>query len=68
MLSVFPIGARAELDTDVVVIETDSRTHAIMYYQKRGQITMKLYGGFLSIVAPVWLVGCKNLVVVVAIF
>ncbi|KAL6097968.1 c8g [Pungitius sinensis] len=37
-------GARAELDTDIAVVETDYNSHAILCYQKRDQITMKLYG------------------------
>lgn len=37
-------GTRAELNTDIVIGDTDYNSHAIMYYQKRGQITMKLYG------------------------
>ncbi|KAM8823776.1 complement component C8 gamma chain [Spinachia spinachia] len=37
-------GARAELDTEIAVVETDYSSFVIIYYQKRGQITMKLYG------------------------
>lgn len=39
-------GTRAELNTNIVIVETDYSSYAIMYYQKRGQITMKLYGGW----------------------
>lgn len=42
-----PPGARPELNTEIVIGETDYESYAIMYYQKRGKITMKLYGGFL---------------------
>ncbi|XP_054478948.1 complement component C8 gamma chain [Anoplopoma fimbria] len=37
-------GNRPELDTEIVIGETDYNSYAIMYYQKRGKITMKLYG------------------------
>ncbi|XP_069561621.1 complement component C8 gamma chain [Brachyistius frenatus] len=37
-------GARPELNTDIVIGETDYNSMAILYYQKRGKITMKLYG------------------------
>lgn len=37
-------GARPELNTDIVIGETDYNSYAIMYYQKRGKTTMKLYG------------------------
>ncbi|XP_056290070.1 complement component C8 gamma chain [Pseudoliparis swirei] len=37
-------GARPELDTEIVIGEVVYDSYAIMYYQKRGQITMKLYG------------------------
>ncbi|XP_041817706.1 complement component C8 gamma chain [Chelmon rostratus] len=37
-------GARPELNTEIVIGETDYESYAIMYYQKRGKITMKLYG------------------------
>ncbi|TNN34147.1 Complement component C8 gamma chain [Liparis tanakae] len=37
-------GARPELDTKIVIGEIVYDSYAIMYYQKRGQITMKLYG------------------------
>ncbi|KAM3593464.1 uncharacterized protein V6R79_013458 [Siganus canaliculatus] len=36
-------GTRPELNTEIVIKETDYDSYAIMYYQKRGQITMKLY-------------------------
>ncbi|KAJ8010801.1 hypothetical protein DPEC_G00078910 [Dallia pectoralis] len=37
-------GSRPELNTDVVIGETDHSSYAIFYYQKQGQLTMKLYG------------------------
>ncbi|TWW71098.1 Complement component C8 gamma chain [Takifugu flavidus] len=37
-------GTREELNTNIVIVETDYSSYAIMYYQKRGKITMKLYG------------------------
>ncbi|KAG7524975.1 hypothetical protein JOB18_019946 [Solea senegalensis] len=37
-------GARPELNTEIVVGETDYSSYAVMYYQKLGKITMKLYG------------------------
>ncbi|XP_035508925.1 complement component C8 gamma chain [Morone saxatilis] len=37
-------GPRPELDTQIVIGETDYNSYAIMYYHKRGKITMKLYG------------------------
>ncbi|XP_041670450.1 complement component C8 gamma chain [Cheilinus undulatus] len=37
-------GARPQLNTEIVIGETDYDNYAIMYYQKRGKITMKLYG------------------------
>lgn len=37
-------GARPELNTEIAIGETDYTSYAIMYYQKRGKITMKLYG------------------------
>lgn len=49
-----PPGARPELNTEIVIGETDYDSYAIMYYQKKGKITMKLYGGFLSHVTFVW--------------
>lgn len=38
-------GARPELNTEIVIGETDYNSYAIIYYQKQGKITMKLYGG-----------------------
>ncbi|KAM9839681.1 complement component C8 gamma chain [Aulostomus maculatus] len=38
-------GARPELNIEIVIGETDYSSYAIMYYQKGGKITMKLYGG-----------------------
>lgn len=37
-------GTRPELNTEIAIGETDYTSYAIMYYQKRGKITMKLYG------------------------
>uniref|UniRef100_A0A3P8UD65 Complement component 8, gamma polypeptide n=1 Tax=Amphiprion percula TaxID=161767 RepID=A0A3P8UD65_AMPPE len=37
-------GARPELNIDIVIAETDYTSYAIMYYQKHGKITLKLYG------------------------
>ncbi|XP_039983510.1 complement component C8 gamma chain isoform X2 [Xiphias gladius] len=37
-------GARPELNTEIVIGETDYSSYAVMYYQKQGKITMKLYG------------------------
>ncbi|XP_038582345.1 complement component C8 gamma chain isoform X1 [Micropterus salmoides] len=37
-------GARPELNTEIVIGETDYDSYAIMYYQKQDKITMKLYG------------------------
>uniref|UniRef100_A0A3Q3VWM1 Lipocalin/cytosolic fatty-acid binding domain-containing protein n=1 Tax=Mola mola TaxID=94237 RepID=A0A3Q3VWM1_MOLML len=37
-------GSRPELNTEIVIGETDYNSYAILYYQKRGKITMKLYG------------------------
>ncbi|XP_071341525.1 complement component C8 gamma chain [Trachinotus anak] len=36
-------GARPELNTEIVIGETDYNSYAIMYYQKQGKITIKLY-------------------------
>ncbi|KAI4806640.1 hypothetical protein KUCAC02_017457 [Chaenocephalus aceratus] len=36
-------GPRSELDTKIVIGETDYSSYAIMYFQKRGQISIKLY-------------------------
>ncbi|XP_037136024.1 complement component C8 gamma chain [Syngnathus acus] len=36
-------GPRPELNIDIVIGETDYSSYAIMYYQKHGKITMKLY-------------------------
>ncbi|XP_022045703.1 complement component C8 gamma chain [Acanthochromis polyacanthus] len=36
-------GARPELNIDIVIAETDYTSYAIMYYQKHGKITLKLY-------------------------
>uniref|UniRef100_A0AAY5L8W3 Lipocalin/cytosolic fatty-acid binding domain-containing protein n=1 Tax=Esox lucius TaxID=8010 RepID=A0AAY5L8W3_ESOLU len=37
-------GSRPELNTDIVIGETDYSSYAVFYYQKQGQLTMKLYG------------------------
>ncbi|KAK2859367.1 hypothetical protein Q5P01_003987 [Channa striata] len=37
-------GSRPELNTDILIGETDYSSYAVMYYQKQGKITMKLYG------------------------
>ncbi|XP_008299593.1 complement component C8 gamma chain [Stegastes partitus] len=37
-------GARPELNIDIVIGETDYTSYAIMYYQKHGKMTLKLYG------------------------
>ncbi|KAM7370017.1 hypothetical protein PAMP_011303 [Pampus punctatissimus] len=37
-------GARPELNTEIVIGETDYTSYAIMYYQKQGKMTIKLYG------------------------
>ncbi|XP_015242080.1 PREDICTED: complement component C8 gamma chain-like [Cyprinodon variegatus] len=36
-------GTRPELNTDIVVVETDYTSYAVLYYQKQGKITVKLY-------------------------
>ncbi|KAF7214036.1 complement component C8 gamma chain [Nothobranchius furzeri] len=36
-------GARPELNTDIVIGETDYTGYAVLYYQKQGRITAKLY-------------------------
>ncbi|XP_053198411.1 complement component C8 gamma chain [Scomber japonicus] len=37
-------GSRPELNTEIVIGDTDYSSYAIMFYQKQGKITMKLYG------------------------
>lgn len=37
-------GPRPELNTEIVIGETDYSSYAIMYYHKRDKVTMKLYG------------------------
>ncbi|XP_044195855.1 complement component C8 gamma chain [Thunnus albacares] len=37
-------GVRPELNTDIVIGDTDYSSYAIMFYQKLGKITVKLYG------------------------
>ncbi|XP_059182858.1 complement component C8 gamma chain [Centropristis striata] len=37
-------GSSPALNTEIVIGETDHTSFAIMYYQKQGKITMKLYG------------------------
>lgn len=62
-----PQGARPELNTEIVIGETDYDSYAIMYYQKRGKITMKLYGWFLIHVTFVWYFTSKSQVIVLII-
>lgn len=45
-------GARPELNTDIVVGETDYTSYAILFYQKQGKITVKLYSRFNNCVSP----------------
>ncbi|KAA8580865.1 hypothetical protein FQN60_013823 [Etheostoma spectabile] len=61
-------GTRPELNTEIVIGETDYNSYAIMYYQKLGKMTMKLYGGFLSYDALVWYFRSKSQVVVLIFF
>ncbi|XP_076014235.1 complement component C8 gamma chain [Genypterus blacodes] len=37
-------GPRPELNTEIVIGETDYTSYAVLYYQKMGKMTMKLYG------------------------
>ncbi|XP_041717604.1 complement component C8 gamma chain isoform X1 [Coregonus clupeaformis] len=37
-------GSRPLLNTEIVIGETDYSSYAVFYYQKQGQLTMKLYG------------------------
>ncbi|XP_018557494.1 complement component C8 gamma chain [Lates calcarifer] len=37
-------GPRPELNTEIVIGETDYTSYAVLYYQKKGKITLKLYG------------------------
>ncbi|XP_071390018.1 complement component C8 gamma chain [Centroberyx affinis] len=37
-------GLRPELNTEIVIGETDYSSYAVIYYQKQGKLTMKLYG------------------------
>lgn len=37
-------GTRPELNTEIVIKDTDYSSYAIMSYHKRGKVTMKLYG------------------------
>ncbi|XP_026148032.1 complement component C8 gamma chain isoform X2 [Mastacembelus armatus] len=37
-------GARPEQNTEIVIAETDYASYAIIYYQKMGKTTIKLYG------------------------
>lgn len=48
------VGARPELNTEIVIGETDYNSYAVIYYQKRGKITVKLYGGPPVHVTYVW--------------
>ncbi|XP_013863898.1 complement component C8 gamma chain [Austrofundulus limnaeus] len=36
-------GARPELNTDIVIGETDYTSYAVLFYQKQGKVTVKLY-------------------------
>ncbi|XP_010733457.3 complement component C8 gamma chain [Larimichthys crocea] len=36
-------GPRPELNTDIMISDTDYDSYAVIFYQKRGQITLKLY-------------------------
>lgn len=38
-------GTRPEQNTVIVIGETDYNSYAVIYYQKRGKMTVKLYGG-----------------------
>uniref|UniRef100_A0A3Q0QU56 Complement component 8, gamma polypeptide n=1 Tax=Amphilophus citrinellus TaxID=61819 RepID=A0A3Q0QU56_AMPCI len=42
------LKAHPEDNIEIVIGETDYDSYAIMYYQKRGMITVKLYGRFLN--------------------
>ena len=42
-----PPGANPEMNIDIVIGETDYSSYAIMYYQKQGKVTVKLYGWFI---------------------
>lgn len=33
------------MNTEIVIGETDYNSYAVIYYKKRGKITVKLYGG-----------------------
>jgi len=44
----FPPGANPELDTAIVIGETDYTSYAVMFYQKQGKVTVKLYSKFPS--------------------
>ncbi|XP_029978953.1 complement component C8 gamma chain [Sphaeramia orbicularis] len=37
-------GTRPELNTEIVIGDTDYSSYAIIYYHKRDKVTMKLYG------------------------
>ncbi|XP_068604227.1 complement component C8 gamma chain [Brachionichthys hirsutus] len=37
-------GTSPQLTTEIVIVDTDYDSHVIMHYQKRGKVTMKLYG------------------------
>lgn len=39
------VGTRPEQNTEIVIGETDYNSYAVIYYQKRGKMTVKLYGG-----------------------
>ncbi|XP_034038225.1 complement component C8 gamma chain [Thalassophryne amazonica] len=37
-------GLRPELNTEIIIGDTDYSSYAVVYYQKRGEMTLKLYG------------------------
>uniref|UniRef100_A0AAY4EZN3 Lipocalin/cytosolic fatty-acid binding domain-containing protein n=1 Tax=Denticeps clupeoides TaxID=299321 RepID=A0AAY4EZN3_9TELE len=46
-------GKIPQKNIDIVIAETDHNTHAILYYQMQGKITMKLYGRSPKVPDPV---------------
>lgn len=48
------VGARPEQNTEIVIGETDYTSYAVLYYQKRGKMTIKLYGGLLMHAAHIF--------------
>lgn len=57
---VFHVGSRPLLNTDIVIGESDYSSYAVFYYQKQGQLTMKLYGQSAACMLPTWLIPCTN--------